>query len=81
MVNKLLKQNAHVEAKDNNRMTPLILGIFLYYLINLNYYYSLFIASKYGHIEVVKELLKQNAHVEAADNDGKTPLIWGKFLY
>ena len=37
MVKELLKQNAHVEAKDKYGFTPLIRGIFLYYLINSNY--------------------------------------------
>ena len=37
VVKELLKRNANVEAKDKMGYTPLILGIFLCYLINLNY--------------------------------------------
>ena len=40
----------------------------------------LFIASCNGHILEVKELLNKNANIEAKDEDGNTPLIWGMFL-
>jgi ankyrin repeat protein len=41
----------------------------------------LFEAANEGHIEVVKELLNHNADIEAKNDDGKTPLIKGIFLY
>ena len=40
----------------------------------------LFIASRNGHFEIVKELLNRNANIEAKDKDGHTPLICGIFL-
>ena len=40
----------------------------------------MYIASKYGKIEVVKELLNRNANIEAKDKDGRTPLILGLCL-
>jgi ankyrin repeat protein len=42
--------------------------------------YFLHLASISGKIEVVKELLNQNADIEAKDNNGNTPLILGIFL-
>ena len=43
-------------------------------------FYFLFIASRYGHLEVVKELLRNKANIEVTDKNGCTPLIWGIFL-
>ena len=40
----------------------------------------LFIASWDGHLEVVKELLRNKANIEATDSDEYTALIWGIFL-
>jgi ankyrin repeat protein len=40
----------------------------------------LLIASSYGHIEVVKELLDRGANIEGKDKLGHTPLIEGLFL-
>jgi ankyrin repeat protein len=39
-----------------------------------------FVASSKGNIEVIKELLKFNADIDAKDRFGFTPLIWGLFL-
>ena len=40
----------------------------------------LFIASANCNNEIVKELLNKNANIEAKDQDGWTPLMWGIFL-
>jgi ankyrin repeat protein len=37
-------------------------------------------ASRNGQIELVKELLNQNANIEAKDKDRSTPLICGLIL-
>ena len=75
-------KGANVEEKHNDGETPLILGIFLQLF---NYFiwfiYFLFIASFYGKIEVVKELLNRGANIEEKDNYGNTPLIKGIFLH
>jgi hypothetical protein len=42
--------------------------------------YFLFIASRWGHIEVVKELLDRGANIEEKDISGRTSLIEGIFL-
>jgi hypothetical protein len=40
----------------------------------------MFEAADEGHIEVVKELLNHNAHIEAKNYDGKTTLIKGIYV-
>ena len=61
------------------------LSCLVYFEINYLYLFRsfpsiLFKASYIGHIEVVKELLNKNANIEAKDEDGSTPLIFGRFL-
>ncbi len=59
----------------------IIEGIFLQLLNHFKWFiYFLFIASSYGHIEVVKELLDRGANIEEKDKYGRTPLIYGLFL-
>jgi hypothetical protein len=41
---------------------------------------NLFIASRNGEIEVVKELLNRNANIEAKNNAKETPLFLGLFF-
>ena len=36
---------------------------------------ALILASRNGHLEIVKHLLSQGADIEAKNNDGNTPLI------
>ncbi len=77
VVKELLNHHADIEAKNKNKNTPLILGIFVDYNVTWNYYFVLFEAANEGHIEVVKELLNHNSDIEAKDNYGNTPLIFG----
>ncbi len=81
MVKELLNRGANIEEKDNDGQTPLIWGIFLQQLNHFKWFiYFCLIASRDGHIEVVKELLDRGANIKQKDNIGWTPLIWGIFL-
>jgi hypothetical protein len=81
VVKELLNRGANIEEKDKFGQTPLIEGIFLQLFNHFKrFIYFLFIASRDGHIEVVKELLNRGANIEEKDNDGETPLIKGIFL-
>ena len=81
---ELLRNNANIEATDKNGCTPLFSGIFLnemfFFNIRSFIYFFLYIASSNGHHEVVKELLRNNANIEATDKNGFTPLFCGIFL-
>ena len=48
--------------------------------INFFQFLILFIASRNGHHEVIKELLRNKAKIEAIDHNGCTPLLCGNFL-
>ena len=74
----LLERGADIESKDRWGKTPLIEGIFLKYLFNLNYLSFLFIASRYGHIGVVKLLIEKGAMINS--NDGGIALRDGIFF-
>ena len=50
----------------------------IFSILIIHYFY--FKASSCGHTEVVKELLNQNADIEAKDIDGSTPLFEGIFV-
>ena len=79
---ELLRNNAKVEAIDKNGFTPLLWGIFLslFFISNSSIYSQFkFIACGRGNIEVVKELLRNKASIEATSDAGYTPLIYGKF--
>ncbi len=82
MVKELLNWNANIETKNYNKDTPLILGTFFKEQINfmLFSFFKTQKASQNGHLEVVKELLKHNANIEAKNDDGVTPLILGLFV-
>ncbi len=81
VVKELLNSGANIEEKDNYGYTPLIWGIFLQLLNHFKWFiYFLFIASFYGQIEVVKELLNRGANIEEKNNYGYTPLNNGIFL-
>ena len=83
VVKELLRNKENIEATDQYGYTPLIRGIFLNELLISNsfiLFYFLFIASENGHLEVVKELLRSKANIEAIDKYGNTPLIFGIFL-
>ena len=63
-------------SNENNLIDGnIVLNAFVFFK-----FYFLFIASWNGHLEVVKELLRKKANIEAVDSDGYTPLIWGIFL-
>ena len=51
------------------------LNVFMFFI-----FCFLFIASRNGQLEVVKELLKNKANIEATHNTGCTPLVCGIFL-
>ena len=78
MVRFLLKKGANIESKDKYGWTPLINSIFLKLLFNRSYF--LCIASRYGHIEVVKLLVESGANIESTDEYGLTPLMIGCFI-
>ncbi len=81
VVKELLDRGANIEEKNNNGETPLIKGVFLQFFNQLKWFiYFLFLASAFGHIEVVKELLNRGANIEEKDKNGETPLIRGVFL-
>ena len=81
VVRELLSQGAKVDAADNNGFTPLYVACYnghlevvrelLSWSPNVN---PLLLPSMYGHLDVVRELLSQGAKVDAADNNGLTPL-------
>ncbi len=82
MVKELLDRGANIEEKDDDGETPLIKGIFLQFFNYFKWFiYFWIIASSYGRIEVVKELLNRGANIEEKDNSGQTPLIKGIFLH
>ena len=42
---------------------------------------NFYVAAYKDHQEIVKELLNNNADIEAKDYDGNTPLFFGIFLF
>ena len=46
-------------------------------MLSISIIYFLFIASRYGHIEVAKLLIDAGADIESKNDNGWTPLILG----
>ncbi len=81
IVKTFLNNNADIEAKNDNGYSPLILGMFLNPLWNFKMKKIFCLAAYKGNQEIVKELLNNNADIEAKDYDGNTPLFFGIFLF
>jgi ankyrin repeat protein len=68
---RLIKEGASIEAKDNYGITPLILAAVTGHE---TMWTPLMLAAIEGHEDVCKLLIDSKASVEAEDNDGWTPL-------
>ena len=69
MVKALLIHNAKVDSTGYLGRTPLSLGLYFNYLINLKFLiFCLLKASENGHVEVVKQLLEHNANINLTDD-------------
>ena len=80
MVKALLIHNAKVDSKGYLGRTPLSLGLYFNYLINLKFLiFCLLKASENGHVEVVKQLLEHNANIDLTDESEWTQSSSGIF--
>ena len=71
---QILKRKIHLDR----RHLFVVYFLIIFSILIIHYFYSK--ASSSRHTEVVKELLNQNANIEAKNKDGDTPLIRGIFL-
>jgi ankyrin repeat protein len=83
IVRNLLKHNANVNQKNKEGKTALFYGTYVY----LNYFYFILIilliisAVMHGRLDIFNILVRENdENINETDNEGRTPLIWGKIF-
>ena len=94
VVERLLREGAHVNAKDSRGDTALIWASYYGHAdvverllregahVNAkdsDGYTALIWASYYGYVDVVERLLREGAHVNAKTSDKNTALLWASY--